>query len=460
MQQPISFDWKAPLSDVLDTLRQTYSARHPALASARLDLLRSAMRDDPADDFLPPLGQELEALGLALIEQREDDDAFHLLIVPQAEAGGSMDRIRARGREAVAHRQDGAKPGAQAALPRPPSGPLCGPGDYRDLSYAVAVAPGWACAVTPDSDAPGLIDLRAWPALRGIAGKFLPRHCLLASCVGAGGVHAWIEQGPDGLSSTPYARLLHSARVELPPSNRPGVPLPPRAAQAQRRTPEFSLGFAGDDLLLVDRGMVFVYPGYARQAGDDAAEPKLLHTAPPQRRPVSDRSAVVRTPDGRTCVLCRGQFLEFCGGRLRPLTLSYAEPASGDISCPVACGDSAIAWLEDDALCQAGLDDGMVRRHAVEHLPSGGMTLQALQGGWLLLGHWHAPQRRADLGQLWHLASGQVLRIPYGALDLDSGIQHWIGLPEGEVAVGGQTRYARLGRFDALLGRLPPLRAA
>jgi hypothetical protein len=53
-----------------------------------------------------------------------------------------------------------------------------------------------------------------------------------------------------------------------------------------------------------------------------------------------------------------------------------------------------------------------------------------------------------------------VLRIPYGALDLDSGIQHWIGLPEGEVAVGGQTRYARLGRFDALLGRLPPLRAA
>jgi hypothetical protein len=313
MQQPISFDWKAPLSDVLDTLRQTYSARHPALASARLDLLRSAMRDDPADDFLPPLGQELEALGLALIEQREDDDAFHLLIVPQAEAGGSMDRIRARGREAVAHRQDGAKPGAQAALPRPPSGPLCGPGDYRDLSYAVAVAPGWACAVTPDSDAPGLIDLRAWPALRGIAGKFLPRHCLLASCVGAGGVHAWIEQGPDGLSSTPYARLLHSARVELPPSNRPGVPLPPRAAQAQRRTPEFSLGFAGDDLLLVDRGMVFVYPGYARQAGDDAAEPKLLHTAPPQRRPVSDRSAA-----SADAVLCRARVgRHFVSRRLR-----------------------------------------------------------------------------------------------------------------------------------------------
>jgi hypothetical protein len=59
-----------------------------------------------------------------------------------------------------------------------------------------------------------------------------------------------------------------------------------------------------------------------------------------------------------------------------------------------------------------------------------------------------------DLGQLWHPASGQLLRIRHGALDLDGGIQQWVGLPGGEVVAGGQTRYARLGRFDALLGRL------
>ncbi|KGE01748.1 hypothetical protein JL37_00550 [Achromobacter sp. RTa] len=454
MQQPVSFDWKILLPDVLDTLRQIYSTRHPALASARLDLLRSVMSDDRAEDFLPALGQELEALGLALIEQREEDDAIRLLIVSQAQAESLKTQIQTQGWEAVAHRQDGAAAGAQAALPKPASGPLCGPEDYLDIPYAVAVAPGWACAVMADWDAPALTDLRAWPALRAIAGKFPARRGLLASCVNPNGVHAWIEQGPDGLSSTPYARLLHSSQVELPPSNRPGMPLPPRAAQVQRRTPEFSLGFAGDDLLLVDRGMVFLYPGYARQAEDAAAEPTLLYTAPPQRRPVSDRSAVIPTPDGRTCVLCRGQLLEFREGRLHPLPLSYAAPTSGDISHPVALGDSAIAWLEDGMLCQAGLDVGAVHQHEVGHLPSGGMTLQALPGGWLLLGHWHAPHRSMDLGQLWHPASGQVLRIRHGALDLDSGIQRWIDLPGGEVVAGGQTRYARLGRFDALLGRL------
>ncbi|WZB67056.1 hypothetical protein WJ971_04005 [Achromobacter xylosoxidans] len=56
---------------------------------------------------------------------------------------------------------------------------------------------------------------------------------------------------------------------------------------------------------------------------------------------------------------------------------------------------------------------------------------------------------------MWHPDSGQVLRIRHGALDLDSGIQRaWI-LPDGEVVVGGQLRHVRLGRFDALLGRLP-----
>lgn len=97
MQQPVSFDWKISLSDVLGTLRKLYSARYPALASVRLDLLRSAMRDDRADDFLPVLGQELEALGLALIEQREEDDAIRLLVVPQAEADGIKTRIHALG---------------------------------------------------------------------------------------------------------------------------------------------------------------------------------------------------------------------------------------------------------------------------------------------------------------------------------------------------------------------------
>ena len=88
-------------------------------------------------------------------------------------------------------------------------------------------------------------------------------------------------------------------------------------------------------------------------------------------------------------------------------------------------------------------------------MPAGGMTLQSLPRGWLLLGHWHEPHRSLDLGQLWHPGSGQVLRIRHGALDLDSGIQRALMLPDGDLVVGGQLRHVRLGRFDALLGRLP-----
>ena len=69
---------------------RAYAARYPALAAARLDALRAALRDDRADDFLPLLGQELEALGLALIGQDEDDDGIHLLIVPQADASDTL----------------------------------------------------------------------------------------------------------------------------------------------------------------------------------------------------------------------------------------------------------------------------------------------------------------------------------------------------------------------------------
>lgn len=453
--EPLSFDWKTPLPELLDALRHAYAARYPALAAARLDALRAALRDDRADDFLPLLGQELEALGLALIGQDEDDDGIHLLIVPQADAGDTLARMAAQGRRGTRHRQDGAPQGASATLPRPASGPLAQPGDYLDMAQCLPLASGWACVANRDTAMPELVDLRGWPALRAVAGKFQPHRGLLASAVAANGVHAWIEQGPDGIASTPYAHLLRASGVEAAPSSRPGLALPPRAAQAQRRTPEFSLGFAGDDLLLVDRGMVFAYPGFATQDEASVIEPALLHTAPPQRRPVSDRSAVIPLPDGRVCVLCRGQLLLWRDGELQPLALRDPEATSGDISHPVACGNGAIAWLEDDALCHADLDVLAVSRDVPQQMPAGGMILQSLPQGWLLLGHWHAPHRSLDLGQLWHPESGQVLRIRHGALDLDSGIQRaWI-LPGGEVVVGGQLRHVRLGRFDALLGRLP-----
>lgn len=453
--EPLSFDWKAPLPELLAALQQAYAARYPALATARLNALCAALRDDAADLYLPLLGQELEALGLALIEQDEEDDGIHLLIVPLADARDTLARIVGLGGQAVRHRQDGAPQGAQATLPLPVSGPLAEPGDYLDLSQCVPLAPGWACVANRDMAEPELVAMRDWPALHPVAGKFQPRRGVLASALATNGVHAWIEQGPDGIASTPYAHLLRAPRVDGASPGRPGIVLPPRAAQGQRRTPEFSLGFAGDDLLLVDRGMVFAYRGFALLDDPAMIEPTLLYTAPPQRRPVSDRSAVTPLADGSLCVLCRGQLLLWRGGPLQPLALRYPETASGDISYPVACAHDGIAWLEDDALCHANLDALAVNRHLPEHLPSRGMTLQPLPQGWLLLGHWHAPHRSVDLGQLWHLESGQVLRIRHGALDLDSGIQRIFILPDGDVVAGGHVRHVRLGPFDALLGRLP-----
>lgn len=229
--EPLSFDWKTPLPELLDGLRQAYAARYPALAAARLDALRAALRDDRADDFLPPLGQELEALGLALIEQDEDDDAIHLLIVPLADAGDALAQIGARGQQGTRHRQAGAPQGAPAALPRPASGPLAQPGDYLDMTQCVPLAPGWACMANRDTAAPQLVDLHDWPALREVGGKFQPHRGLLASAVAANGVHAWIEQGPDGIASTPYAHLLRA------PGSRPRRSTVPalRCRRARRR---------------------------------------------------------------------------------------------------------------------------------------------------------------------------------------------------------------------------------
>jgi len=73
---------------------------------------------------------------------------------------------------------------------------------------------------------------------------------------------------------------------------------------------------------------------------------------------------------------------------------------------------------------------------------------------WLLLSCWLQPKRSRDLGQLWHPASGQVLRIRHGALDLPGGLLHWVELADGQILVGDHQRHVALGTFAALCARL------
>lgn len=76
MDTPVTFDWKIRLPDVLGVLRRDYAGRFPQLASAALETLLERLRDDFPEDFLPALGQELESLGLALVERLDEDDSL------------------------------------------------------------------------------------------------------------------------------------------------------------------------------------------------------------------------------------------------------------------------------------------------------------------------------------------------------------------------------------------------
>ncbi|HFJ9854596.1 TPA: hypothetical protein ACGW14_003890, partial [Pseudomonas aeruginosa] len=81
MDTPVTFDWKIRLPDVLGVLRRDYAGRFPQLASAALETLLERLRDDLPEDFLPALGQELESLGLALVERLDEDDSLNLYVV-------------------------------------------------------------------------------------------------------------------------------------------------------------------------------------------------------------------------------------------------------------------------------------------------------------------------------------------------------------------------------------------
>ncbi|MCD9007536.1 hypothetical protein LDO31_15075 [Luteimonas sp. XNQY3] len=110
MSDPILFNWKTPIADVLGVLRQAYAGRFPALASAQLDPVADALADAESERWLPALGQEMQALGLALIEQWENDDAINLYVAELANVDEVVERIEAEGWEAIVHRRREKRP--------------------------------------------------------------------------------------------------------------------------------------------------------------------------------------------------------------------------------------------------------------------------------------------------------------------------------------------------------------
>ncbi|VCY98621.1 hypothetical protein BANRA_02390 [Pseudomonas aeruginosa] len=271
---------------------------------------------------------------------------------------------------------------------------------------------------------------------------------MLCRASSADGLHAWVRMTRSG---SPYAWLhrsrdLASLTPELPP-----LPLPPAQSLRQRRTPELAIGLAGDDLLLADRGLFFLYPGFAQ--GND--EPRLLFEVPQARRSIENPPAVFTTPDQRVCLLSRGQFFEWREARIQHLPFPVGKDLPADPAQPTSAAPGTIVWLERETLCEGRLDSGEIRSHSLDGLAEGPyLKLQALDGGWLLLAPWLEPHRSRDLAQLWHLESGRALRIRYGELDLEGGLQHWAELPDGRIVVGDHARHVDLGTFESLRQRL------
>lgn len=115
MDTPVTFDWKIRLPDVLGVLRRDYAGRFPQLASAALETLLERLRDDLPEDFLPALGQELESLGLALVERLDEDDSLNLYVVGAPHSQRLLDALAAQGHNARTLRQENA--------PERPGGP-------------------------------------------------------------------------------------------------------------------------------------------------------------------------------------------------------------------------------------------------------------------------------------------------------------------------------------------------
>lgn len=320
---------------------------------------------------------------------------------------------------------------------------------YICLEHAEHLAPGLAIARLPGEDSRDLLDLRQWPRLQRLPdGAEETQGALLCRASSADGLHAWVRMTRSG---SPYAWLhrsrdLASLTPELPP-----LPLPPAQSLRQRRTPELAIGLAGNDLLLADRGLFFLYPGFAQ--GND--EPRLLFDVPQARRSIENPPAVFTTPDQRVCLLSRGQFFEWREARIQPLPFPVGKDLPADPAQPTSAAPGTIVWLERETLCEGRLDSGEIRSHSLDGLAEGPyLKLQALDGGWLLLAPWLEPHRSRDLAQLWHLESGRALRIRYGELDLEGGLQHWAELPDGRIVVGDHARHVDLGRFESLRQRL------
>ena len=151
MDTPVTFDWKIRLPDVLGVLRRDYAGRFPQLASAALETLLERLRDDLPEDFLPALGQELESLGLALVERLDEDDSLNLYVVGAPHSQRLLDALAAQGHNARTLRQAGRRRLRHTSASNTPS--TWRPAWPSPACRARTAATCWTCANGPGCNA-------------------------------------------------------------------------------------------------------------------------------------------------------------------------------------------------------------------------------------------------------------------------------------------------------------------
>lgn len=452
-------------AQTLERLRGEHAAQFPALTSDRLDRVMDAWAHDALqewlsdEDVLSALGQEMEALDLALVERFEDEGDGRFHVIPQAELDDFLAQAEASGAETLVYRQEECAAGAVAYLPSPPAPALLPASASQEMHILWPLGEGWASGYSRSTPDTVLFDLRGWPQVVEVP-------CAFAGMIHAparrvDGLYAWVQavqRAPEdtrGLYEELHHEELHYVFDPLQTASTLHV-LALRAPQpmSQRSIPDYALAFVGNDLLVADSNNVRLY----REAGVAGQAPvcEELLALPP-----SDMDAVppviAQSEHGRTFVLCDGQVLEWYDGALRQLPFPATDAGGARrISALAAVGD-AVVWIQEGVLCQGDPDTGAITYHALAGMPyHEAIQCERVHHDWLLVRHAAGQHPATDIAQLWHLASGRVARIRHGQLPLEHGLDHWMELPGGGIVVSSYRQCLYLGLFDDLLTRLAP----
>ncbi len=399
--------------DALHSLREAFGLRFPVLHSRALDKLAAHAPDITLQDWLPHLAAALQAHGLALLDD-PDDDTHQLRLMAQHQCA-SVQALAQQGHMPLAR----IAPAKEPLPPRPRA---------RSLTKARPITPSQAQAW-------GLAD---WlpPALpQDLSGPIILAACHTSA---HGGVWAIISQqqrdAPKQLwlsQRSPEAGLKDWRALALPAFLKGQICI--------------DLQWAGADLLLAERNQVHRYPALAACApGSPLPAPEALLTLPPSALRHGKFTGYGQDEHGCRYVQCAGSLWRYTGHSLQDTGIQvfghwrwHGVPVQG----------AGMAWLDEEAQQLIAWDGQHTRTLALPPFNNGGAFLCQATPDWLLFSL-AAPGRLQAL--LWQPATGARRALHKGSLGV-ADLLRWRVLPNGHAVVSDGQRLLDLGPVQALI---------